>query len=274
MSWRFCLLLHSNILFLTWTHCQRFPDLIVKIHTDLCHHWLVFLPVETFLNTVKRGFRKQKVFAIHPQIWTLWGWQRLTSSHLWAAVLGLARTGLIFTGLQEGAQPGGGGWPHLAKQSPVFHAMCRHAGFRWGGAARRERCRGLGGRGASAVRESGCLGRTVRCCVFSLFVSLLFLFPSVCCSVKLPLSRPTGSCLFLFILLRTPAGGGAAAWRFCCRRQPKPKQPVKYFLWRVRVSNYEEAGCSVATTFGVTELVNLRSFQIPLLQFLTFSESN
>jgi len=52
-------------------------------------------------------------------------------------VLGLARTGLIFTGLQEGAQPGGGGWPHLAKQSPVFLTMWRHAGFRWmgGGAA-------------------------------------------------------------------------------------------------------------------------------------------
>jgi len=48
-------------------------------------------------------------------------------------VLGLARTGLIFTGLQEGAQPGGAGWPHLVKQSPVFHTMCRHAGFRWGG---------------------------------------------------------------------------------------------------------------------------------------------
>jgi len=30
--------------------------------------------------------------------------------------------------------------------------------------------RGLGGRSAGAVRESGCLGRTVRCCVFSLFV--------------------------------------------------------------------------------------------------------
>jgi len=54
----------------------------------------------------------------------------------------------------------------------------------------------------------------------------LFLFPSVCCSVKLPLSRPTGFCLFLFILLRTPAGGGAAAWRFCCRQQPKPKHMV------------------------------------------------
>jgi len=49
----------------------------------------------------------------------------------------LARTGLIFTGLQEGAQPGGGGWPHLAKQSPVFHTMCRHAEFRWQGGKRR-----------------------------------------------------------------------------------------------------------------------------------------
>ena len=76
-------------------------------------------------------------------------------------VLGLARTGIIFTGLQV----------------PV------------GGAARRGLTRGLGGQGAGPVRESGCLGRAVHCCVFSLFVSLLFLFPSVCCSVKLPLSR-------------------------------------------------------------------------------------
>ena len=43
-------------------------------------------------------------------------------------VRGLARTGLIFTGLQEGAQPGGGGWPHLAKQSPVFQILLK-AGF-------------------------------------------------------------------------------------------------------------------------------------------------
>jgi len=52
-------------------------------------------------------------------------------------VLGLARTGLIFTGFQEGAQPGGGGWPHLAKQSLVFHTMWRPAGFGgcWGGGA-------------------------------------------------------------------------------------------------------------------------------------------
>jgi len=54
-------------------------------------------------------------------------------------VLGLARTGLIFTGLQEGALPGGGGWPHLSKQSPVFHTMWRHVVFRWGGGGRRGR---------------------------------------------------------------------------------------------------------------------------------------
>jgi len=48
--------------------------------------------------------------------------------------------------------------------------------------------------------------------------------PFVCCSVKLPLSRPTGFCLFLSILLRTPAGGGAAAWHFCCLPQPNHKR--------------------------------------------------
>jgi len=49
--------------------------------------------------------------------------------------------------------------------------------------------------------------------------------PFVCCSVKLPLSRPTSFCLFISILLHTPAGGrGEAAWRFCCQLQPKPEQ--------------------------------------------------
>ena len=54
------------------------------------------------------------------------------------------------------------------------------------------------------------------CCAicFVLCVPLFCIFvvtvPFVCCSVKLPLSRPTSFCLFLSILLRTPAGGGVA----------------------------------------------------------------
>ena len=92
-------------------------------------------------------------------------------------VLGLARAGLIFTGLQEGAQPGGGGWPHLAKQSPVFHTMCRHAGFRWGRRCGGKALAAWGGAASVLFRESGCC--TGRGCVFSLFVSLLFLF-SLC----------------------------------------------------------------------------------------------
>ena len=65
-------------------------------------------------------------------------------------------------------------------------------------------------------------------------MSLLFLFPSVCCSVKLPLSRPTVFCLFLSILLRIPAGGGAATWRFCCR--PQPNQNMGSFHFYVLTS--------------------------------------
>ena len=86
---------------------------------------------------------------------------------------------LIFTGLQEGAQPGGGGWPHLAKQSPVFHTLWRHAGFRWGGRGGGKALAAWGDAAPVLFRQSSCLGCTVRCCVFSLFVSLLFLF-SLC----------------------------------------------------------------------------------------------
>ena len=55
---------------------------------------------------------------------------------------------------------------------------------------------------------------------FLLICIVVVTVPFVCCSVKLPLSRPTSFCLFLSILLRTPSGRGMAVWRFCCRSQP------------------------------------------------------
>ena len=129
-------------------------------------------------------------------------------------VLGSARTGLTFTGLQEGAQPGGLTPPGQTELGIPYPVVSRWVPV---GAAGAHSLLG-------SVRRRCCSGdRVCFCRVFSLSVSLLFLFPSVCCSVKLPLSRPTSFCLLLFILLHTPAGGGAAAWRFCCQRQPKPR---------------------------------------------------
>jgi len=130
-------------------------------------------------------------------------------------VLGLARTRLIFTRIQEGAQPGGLTQPQPGQTEP---GIPYHVPSRWvpvGGAARRELTRGSGACSAGPVWESGSLGRAVRCCVFSLSVSLLLLFPFVFCSVKLPLSRPTSFCLFFFPFSSAPQRGEG---------QPKPKQ--------------------------------------------------
>ena len=110
-------------------------------------------------------------------------------------VLGSARTGLIFTRNQEGTQPGGLTQPGQTEQGIPYHVLSC-----WvlsGGSWAAESQSGLGSAGGAFC----CL-----LCVFSLSVSLLL--PFVCCSVKLPLSRPTSFCLFLSIVLPTPVGGG------------------------------------------------------------------
>ena len=138
-------------------------------------------------------------------------------------VLGSARTGLIFTRIQEGSQLGGLTLPNLVKQSRVFHTMCRHAGFLWGG-------------GSGAVGTHSWFGRAQRwlgprerfCsaglfCVFPFFCIFVVTVPFVCCSVKLPLSRPTTFLPVSFHSPPPPEGEGAATWQFFCRLQPKPK---------------------------------------------------
>jgi len=109
--------------------------------------------------------------------------------------------------------------------------MYHHAGFRLGGAGWWELTRVSGSRGISPGEQLS--GLCSLCCVSSSSVSLLLLFPSVCCSVKLPLSRPTSFCLFLSILLCTPAGGGVATWRFLLLAAAKPQHiptPIWYFI--------------------------------------------
>jgi len=96
--------------------------------------------------------------------------------------------------------------------------MCRHAGFWWGGAGGTGTHSRLGSSRWQSWRAALWAVQFVLC--FLLFCIVVVPVPSVCCSVKLPLSQPTSFCLFLSVLPRKPAGGGAAAWRFCCRRQP------------------------------------------------------
>jgi len=101
--------------------------------------------------------------------------------------------------------------------------MSRHAGFRWRGGGSTVGTHSRLGSVPVLSGRTALWGRVVFLCI-PLICIVVVTVPSVCCSVKLLLSRPTSFCLFLSILLCTVAGGGAAAWRFCCRRQPKPEQ--------------------------------------------------
>jgi len=93
------------------------------------------------------------------------------------------------------------GWPNpnLAKQSPVFHTMCRHAGFRWGGRHGGKLSRGSGVCGTGPVRENGSVGLCGLFCVFPLSISLWFLFPLFAVLLNCPYpDPPVSACLFPF----------------------------------------------------------------------------
>jgi len=131
-------------------------------------------------------------------------------------VLGSARTGLISTGIQEGEQPGG-----LTPPGQTEHGIPYHVPSCWvpvGGSRAVGTHSQLGNSQRRSWRAALWVVRFVLC--FLLLCIVVVPVPFVFCSVKLPLSRPTSFCLVLSILLRTPAGGGAAAWRFCCWPQP------------------------------------------------------
>ena len=93
---------------------------------------------------------------------------------------------------------GQGDWPHLAKQSRVFHTMCRHAGFGWEWPGGRELTHGSGAWvPVRSGRAALWVVRFVLC--FLLICIVVVTVPFVCCSVKLPLSRPTSfACFFPF----------------------------------------------------------------------------
>jgi len=82
-----------------------------------------------------------------------------------------------------------------------------HVPSRWvpvGGAARWEFTDGSGAR--APVRENGSLGRAVHCCVFSLSVSLLLMFPLFAVLLNCPYPYPPVSACF-FPFCSTPRRG-------------------------------------------------------------------
>jgi len=143
-------------------------------------------------------------------------------------VLGLSRTALIFTRIQEGAQPGGLTQPGQTEPGIPYHYSipCAVMLGSGGGAAWRELTHGSEACGAGPVWENASVGLCGLFCVFPFSVSLLLLFPLFTVLLNCPYPDPPVFCLFLSILLCTAVGGGAAAWSFCCRQQPKPKHLI------------------------------------------------
>jgi len=145
---------------------------------------------------------------------------------MWALnnVLGLARTGLIFTRIQEGAQLGRLAQPQPGQTEPGIPYHVPSCWVLVGGSGTAGTHSQLGSSRRRSWRAALWVMQFVLC--FLLICIVVVAVPFGCCSVKLPLSRPTSFCLFLSILLRTPAGGGVAAWHFCCWLQANQNSRV------------------------------------------------
>jgi len=93
-------------------------------------------------------------------------------------------------------------WPNRAGYSIPCAVMLGSGGG--GGVARQELTHGSGGHSGSSVRESGSVLRALFCGFVlcnPLFCIVVVPVPLVCCSVKLPLSRPTS---FLPVYFHSP----------------------------------------------------------------------
>jgi len=150
------------------------------------------------------------------------------AAHCWAwnfflDVLGSARTGLIFTMRQEWTQPGGLTQPGQTEQGIPYHVPpCRVRGRGGSGAE-------LGGRKAVAAREHQAMRVALCISLFVLYILLICIVAVtvhfVCCSVKLPSSRPTRVFSAFFFPFSSPPqweeGQQSDRVALCC--QPRAK---------------------------------------------------
>jgi len=107
--------------------------------------------------------------------------------------LALARTGLIFTRIQEGAQPGGLTPPGQTEPGIPYHVLSCWVPVGGSWAA------GTHLRLGSAQRQERLSGFCGLCCVFPLSISLLFLFPLFAVLLNCPYpDPPVSACFFPF----------------------------------------------------------------------------
>ena len=112
-------------------------------------------------------------------------------------VLGLARRVLIFTGIQEGAQPGGLTPSGQTEQGIPYHVLSCWVPVRGSWAAGTHLRLGSAQlRSSPGEQLSGLYGL---CCVFSLSVSVLLLFPLFAVLLNFPYPDPlVSACFFPF----------------------------------------------------------------------------
>jgi len=157
--------------------------------------------VSTDQQVIAWGYLQNTVFC-----------QQLAKLPRYEDVLGLARTGLIFIGIQQGAQLGGLTPPGQTEQGIPYHVLSCWVpvGGSWGAGTHLQ----LG----SARHQSGpgeqerLCGLCGLCCVFSLSVSLLFLFPLFAVLLNCPYSDPpVSACFFAFSSAPWRGKGGCMA---------------------------------------------------------------
>ena len=133
-----------------------------------------------------------------------------------ASVLGLARTGLIFTGLQAGAQPGGLTQPGQTEPGIPYHvpSWWVPVGGSWGAGTHSQ----LGSSWRWSCPEERLCGSCGSCCVFSSSVLLLFLFPLFAVLFNCPYPDPPVSASFFPFSSAPQWGEGRPRGAFvaCC----------------------------------------------------------
>jgi len=127
-------------------------------------------------------------------------------------VMGLARTGLIFTGNQEGAQLGGLTSPGQTEQGIPYHVLSCWVlvGGSWAA--------GTLSRLRSARRQCGRTTLWVVWFVFASSVSLLFLFPLFAVLLNFPYPNPPVSACFLPFSFAPRRGEGRPRGAFVASR--------------------------------------------------------